>query len=404
MIKQPPISNQETFNQRLARAADHWQQSGYSSQYISQCLRWVVRFYRYCTHRKVVPADELTRKCTARFVRSYARKHGIKEDIVSRNASAALSLWRKMLIEFGCQLPEWRCSPNPPEVDAILAEYRVWCRRNQSIKDATLAVRCQFLGRFLLVLRRRVHDLNRARPTIDDIDKFVEESKRKTPASISGACTALRSYLRFQYETGRTATDLSLLVGSVRPNIVRPPRAVPWKDVRSILRAVDRRRPLGKRDYAMLLLMASYGLGRAEVAGLSLDDIDWHQRTLRIIRKKNELEILLPLSDAVANALALYLRNARPPSGARRVFLRMTAPYTPLTTGAISPIVSMYAAKVGVMASPHTLRHSHACRHVELNSPPKAISDILGHTDPESISTYVRVAHNRLRQLCLPLP
>jgi integrase len=197
---------------------------------------------------------------------------------------------------------------------------------------------------------------------------------------------------------------MSLLVGSVRPNIVKPPRAIPWKDVQSILRVVDRRRPVGKRDYAMLLLMASYGLGRAEVAGLSLDDIDWYQRTLRIVREKNELEILLPLSDAVAKALASYLQYVRPPSAARRVFLRMTAPHTPLAAGSISPLVRRHAAKVGVKASPHTLRHSHACRQIELNAPPKSISDILGHTDPESLSTYVRVAHNRLRQLCLPLP
>ncbi|MBU0595372.1 tyrosine-type recombinase/integrase [Candidatus Bipolaricaulota bacterium] len=185
---------------------------------------------------------------------------------------------------------------------------------------------------------------------------------------------------------------------------MRPPRAIPWKDVRSVLQAVDRRRSVGKRDYAMLLLMACYGMGRAEVAALSLDDIDWHQRTLHIVRAKNNLEILLPLSDTVAAALASYLRRARPSSAARKVFLRATAPYTPLVAGSISAIVRRYAAKVGVKASPHTLRHSHACRQIELNAPPKCVSDVLGHTDPESLSTYVRVAHNRLRELCLPMP
>ena len=404
MLTKPSVSNPEALKQQQVRASEKWRQNGYTFQYISQCLRWVSRFYTYCMDRKVQPTNELTRKCTIRFIRSYSREHRIKEDIVSRNALAAFSIWRKTLIEFGEQLPAWQCSPNSPEVDTILFEYREWCRRHQGIKDSTLNVRCHFLGRFLLILRRRVHNLNRARPTIDDIDKYVTASKSKAPASISGACTALRSFLRFQYATGRTTQDMSLLVGSVRPNIVRPPRAVPWEDVRRVLRSVDRRKPVGKRDYAMLLLMASYGLGRAEVAGLSIDEIDWHRRTLHIVRQKNKLEILLPLSDAVAKAIALYLRHTRPPSRSRRIFLRMTPPYTPLTAGAISPIVRRHAAKVGVKASPHMLRHSHACRQVELNSPPKVISDILGHTNPESLSTYVSVTLNQLRQICLPVP
>jgi integrase len=167
---------------------------------------------------------------------------------------------------------------------------------------------------------------------------------------------------------------------------------------------VDRRRSIGKRDYAIMVLMASYGMGRSEVVGLAIDDIDWHQRTLRIVRAKTDVEIVLPLSDAVAEALASYLRRGRPQSSERRVFLRALAPCRPLSAWAVSTMVSKYAMKIGIAISSHAFRHSHACLQIELTARPKVVSDILGHTNPESLSTYVRVAQNRLRAVCLPIP
>jgi integrase len=384
------------------RATELWQEDGYSEPYIAQCRRWVRRFYATWNRRRVVPEEKLTEKDVVRFARSYARRHGIQEPVVVCNARAALSLWRKTVKTLGVDVPAWRPSPYPAEIQAVLAEYRDWCKETTGVRDSTLGVRCGHIGQFLLMKRRqRCCHQKRWEITTADIDEFVA---RWRPATVSGACTSLRSFLRFLHATERTPTDMSILVGSVRPPTQVPPRALPWRDIRRVLGAVDRRTSIGKRDYAMMILMASYGMGRGEVVGLSIDDIDWYQLTLRIVRAKTDVEVVLPLSDAVAGALASYLRRGRPQSSERRVFLRAVAPYAPLSAWAVSTMVSKYAMRVGIAASSHAFRHSHACLQVELTAPPKVVSDILGHTEPESLSTYVRVARNRLRALCLPIP
>lgn len=395
----------QEFDELKPRVAAHWRRGGYTAQYLSQCLRWVQRFYDHHDRRLSTPTEKLTRPDALRFAQSYARKYEIKEAIVKCNAQAALSLWHKTIKTLGVEVPPWEASPHPPEIQAILAEFREWSRTDQAIKESSIDLRSHYVGRFLATRGRRLRPgCSRLAVTTADIDKFVAAEQKIGPVALPASCTALRSFLRFLHATGRTPTDMSPVVGSVRTLCVTPPRAIPWKDVLRILAAVDRRRSVGKRDYAMLLLMASYGMGRSEVSGLSLDDIDWHARTLRIVRTKSDVEVELPLSDDVATALASYLQRGRPASGARRVFLRTYAPYTPLVTGSISRIVGRYASSVGISASSHTFRHSHACRQVELNAPPKTVSDILGHTNPESLSSYVRVAKKRLRALCLPLP
>ena len=131
--------------------------------------------------------------------------------------------------------------------------------------------------------------------------------------TVADICSTVRVFQRFLCSTGRSRRDLS---GSVLSPIIRvnerPHRALPWKDVQRILRAVDRSRPTGRRDYAILLMMSVYGLGSGEVIGLTLDDINWRAQTLRVVRPKTRVEFLLPLLPAVSRALVSYLRGGRP--------------------------------------------------------------------------------------------
>jgi integrase len=172
---------------------------------------------------------------------------------------------------------------------------------------------------------------------------------------------------------------------------------------------IDQSTPTGRRDYALLLMMSVYGLGAGEIIGLTLDDINWRAGTLRIVRPKNGVEFTLPLLPAVGRALAGYLRGGRPQHvGTRHLFVTMRTPYKRLACSVtIRHILHTAAAHAGVSApfmGTHVLRHTHACRQLELGSSPKIIGDILGHRDPESTSAYLRVATARLRELALPVP
>ena len=156
-------------------------------------------------------------------------------------------------------------------------------------------------------------------------------------------------------------------------------------------------------------MMSTYGLGAGEVRGLQFHDIDWTAGTLSIVRPKTGVAFTLPLLPAVAEALARYLRNGRPlDTPTRHVFVLTKMPFTPFdASSAIRHIIIRHAKVAGIEAAylgSHVLRHSNAARQIDLGTPPRVLSDLLGHRDPESISAYVRIATDTLREISLPVP
>lgn len=243
-----------------------------------------------------------------------------------------------------------------------------------------------------------------------DIDRFIQKSaEHLSKAKVVDICSSLRAFLRFLHTTGRLQTDLARGIMAPRFRIsARPPRTLPWQDVRRILQVIDRSEPPGKRDFAMLLLLATYGMGAAEVLGLRMEDLDWQAGILIARRPKTNVRIELPLLPPVAKALTVYLRWERPPAkGTDRLFLSKRMPYKPITSGAIRHRIRLYATKAGVSAKiigAHAFRHSHASRQVDLGANLKIVSEILGHRSCSSTSVYVRVALRRLCSVGLPVP
>jgi integrase len=246
---------------------------------------------------------------------------------------------------------------------------------------------------------------------LTDIDALVmDRSRHWAVASVMALCAGLRQFLRFLHASGRLKADLA---GAVMRPYARtgsfPPRALPWEDVQRILQAIDRSSPIGRRDYALLLMMSTYGCGAGEVIRLQLQDINWQAATLHLVRPKTGVKIDLPLLPAVARALVDYLRHGRPlHAPTRAVFVDMQSPHRALTSArAVSHALRRHAASAKINAAflgSHTLRHTHACRQMELGVAPKVIGDVLGHRQPRSTAVYLRGAVARLRQLALPVP
>lgn len=165
---------------------------------------------------------------------------------------------------------------------------------------------------------------------------------------------------------------------------------------------------MSRRDFAVLLLMATYGLGSAEVVSLRLEDVDWAAGILHVRRPKTGACIALPLLPAVGEAIAWYLRKVRPPQlEIRSLFVTSSMPHRPLSGSAIRHLMRHRARDAGVTApvlGGHLLRHSHATRQIDSGANPKIVGDILGHLRPASTSVYVRVALRRLRGVGLPVP
>lgn len=371
------------------------------------CVR---RFRNYCKRQKLVETEQLTAARVEPFLRAddLARHKGRGSAQNSRLlANKALHAWACALKTMGRPIPLWRETHEKP-LPVQLQEYCQYRRAHNGVSERTLARDVETASAFLKQLGLRKKPIERA--ALTDVDALVRTfSARLSKRTVADNCSSLRAFLRFLQTTGRLPLDLASEVIAPRYRIdERPPRTLPWKEVQKILRSISRSEAPGKRDFAILLLLATYGMGAAEVLALRLEDLDWRARVLRVRRPKTKVLIELPLLPAVARALTTYLRWERPPVRSMHfLFLSKIMPYQPITSGAIRHRIHHYARLAGVSAKvigSHAFRHSHATRQVDSGANIKIVSDILGHASSSSTSVYVRVALKRLRTVALPVP
>nr|WP_218192237.1 site-specific integrase [Pseudomonas sp. A46] len=246
---------------------------------------------------------------------------------------------------------------------------------------------------------------------LSDLDAFlIECADRYARTTTAAIACSVRAFARFLLATGRIALDLAdSVISPVQPKFERPRPALPWSDVQRLLRAVDISSARGLRDHPLLLMMSTYGFGAGEVIALRLENIDWGAGTLQITRPKTGVAFTLPLLPPVARVLARYLRHGRPPhTPTRHVFVQMKMPFGPLaSSSAVRHVLVKHARAAGLNASflgSHVLRHSNSARQIDMGARPRVLSDLLEHRDPESLSAYVRIATESLREISLPVP
>jgi site-specific recombinase XerD len=395
---------------RERRVMQQWRESGLGENSIATYITWVRRFRVLVRKEGLDELERLTLADATTFAKKYVGARRGKQVKASTRYSAlnALHAWACALKLLGDPVPPWRPTRSPSRRSPVLAAYEEYRRCHGGVSIATLKRDMDTATSFVKSLRSTGRDIRRTRAV--DIDRFVENLSmhvgRRTAAS---SCSSLRSFLRFLFATRRLRHDLSDCVVAPRYRTDEgPPRSLPWEDIRRILRAVPRDRPVGLRDYAMLLVMATYGLGSGEVVHLELGDVDWQAGILRVRRRKTGVPLELPLLPAVAQALAAYLRRGRPSQTLEHtIFVSLALPHRPLTTSAIRHRIREYAHRAGISTTKlgaHIFRHSHATRQIDAGAPFKIVGDILGHLRPASTSVYVRVAFRRLRMVALPVP
>ena len=233
---------------------------------------------------------------------------------------------------------------------------------------------------------------------------LIESAQRLGAQSVQGRSGTLRVFLRYLHRQSVIATDLSRAVPRGRGyRHAGIPRAITWAEVEQVLTVVDRRAPVGKRDYAVLRLLATYGLRAREVAALHLDDIDWHRAQIRVSGRKGGHSTIYPLSTGVGEAIADYLR-VRPAVSDRVLFHTVQSPFVPVRHYLISGLAARYLRAAGIKAprsGSHTFRHACVQRLVDADVPFKVIGDYVGHRRAASTQVYGKVAIHLLRQLAL---
>jgi integrase/recombinase XerD len=296
-----------------------------------------------------------------------------------------------------------------PDIPQEITEYRRHLAALRGLAPSTitdhLATASELL-RFVVDKRPRI-SLAQLTPT--DLEAFVQQlAARVGRASLQHLVAHVRSFLRWLAAHGRAPKGLDNQIDT--PRVYRQeqlPRALPWDTVRALLHSIDRTTSIGRRDYAMLLLVATYGLRTSEIVALTLDDVAWRRGELRVPRRKVGGVLVLPLTDDVGDAILDYVQHGRPTQPTRVVFLRARPPAGVLKPTAVTEVFQTCARRSGLaipFQGPHCLRHSLAVQLLREGVSLKTIGDVLGHRTVESTCLYLRLATDDLRDVALSLP
>ncbi len=295
-------------------------------------------------------------------------------------------------------LPDFgKKSSDPQSKHDCLVKFFEFLREERGLSPRTIRLYSHCLKRLEQYLARvGIADLAQLSPPV--ISAFITDasiaSRRGGPQQ--GTCSVLRILLRYLHREGILRRDLiSVVEPAQKYKLSEIPRSISWEQVRLMLEAVDCRTVVGRRDYAFLLLMVTYGLR---------DDIDWKRNRLSVPERKAGHSTAYPLSTAVGNAIIQYLQNGRPQTKERLIFLRVSAPLTPMTYQSVSMRASWYLKRAGIpVARPgsHTLRHTCVQRLLDSHMSLKTIGDYVGHSSAQSTQVYAKVDIHNLREVAL---
>lgn len=297
-----------------------------------------------------------------------------------------------------------RARPGLP-FEAEVPGFFLYLRSERGLRPPTIKGYTHHLRRFHGYLQGlAIDDLQAVSPPV--ISGFITTRATKlTAKSMKPLCSALRIFLGYCFREQIIQRDLSPVVEPPQAyRLAHLPRSISWDDVRRMLDAVDRRSALGKRDYALLLLMVTYGLRARELARLTLNDINWKAERLRVPERKAGHSSAFPLSPIVGAALIDYLKHGRAATTDRRVFQKLIAPPGPMTYSAIASRATRCLKKAGIQVrrpGSHTLRHTCVQRLVDADFSLKQIGDYVGHGSPSSTEIYSKVDVERLREVAL---
>jgi integrase len=290
-------------------------------------------------------------------------------------------------------------------VDEVLGRYRLWLRCERRLGEQTVATRLLWARMFLSV-QVVDGDLGLGRLDPDAVTSFVlQMSRRYSVGSMKGVTSGLRSLLRFLFAAGKLDRDLSSVVPSVAGwRLSALPVGADDDAVAALLACCDRGTAVGRRDLAVLLLMARLGLRAVEVARLCLEDVDWRGGELVVRGKGGRLD-RMPLPRDVGAALADYLRHDRRRSRSRQVFVRTTGPATPMLRQSIVTVPRRVSQRAGVpIIGAHQLRHRAACRVLAGGGSLAEVAQLLRHNDLATTAIYAKVDMAALRAVVRPWP
>ena len=308
------------------------------------------------------------------------------------------------------QVGRFKSQVQQPVLTAILEDYLIWMHDYRHVVPGTLGVRRHSISEYLKWLGDKATYQGVAQLTPDQVEQyFLSYAQSAGPSARRSMQAALRTFFRFCFQKGLIKHPLDKAVPTLPVyKLATVPRGVSDEQAQILLDSVNRNTAVGRRDYAILQMLYTYGVRGGQVRNLQLADIHWSDNQILFKAHKQGKESLLPLTEEVGESLLAYLKEARPQCTCLEVFLTSRAPYHQLNrSGTLSAVVYRYITKAGIKIpskGAHALRHCFATRMVQAGHPLKSVADMLGHRYLSTTFIYTKVNFNALKQVALEWP
>ncbi|MCA7118390.1 MAG: site-specific integrase [Acidibrevibacterium sp.] len=361
---------------------------------VGDLLSWITR-----SRSKLTNLDE---RMVERYLKHRARKQSIQP-----GDRAALK--RLLSVLRGADVIAPAAVPPISPQDQIFEEFGDYLQRERGLASRTIIRHLPVIRRFLReVCPAGASDLGKI--SQEDVTRYIERHARDWSADSGKAmCWSLRAFLRYLHHRGLSPLALAGCVPSIRRwKLASLPTYLSAAQVQQILDRCDRTMALGRRDYAILMMLAKLGLRANEVATLTLDDIDWRSGEM-FIPAKGRQRARMPMPVDVGAAVVAYLRDGRPISSCRRLFLRTLAPHVGFASGcAITMVAKTALERAGIRGhahqGAHIFRHSLATELLRSGATLSEIGQLLRHESLDTTRIYAKVDIEALRTLSLPWP
>lgn len=379
------------------RFGEYLHQRGYTPGTVRGQLKVLGRLGRWMQEQDLLPE-----MLSAATVEAFMVAEGPRGQHRSDRRTAMLVL--EYLIDAGIVAP----APQEPvsELAVLLADFREWMVSERGLAETTI-IRYENTARRFLA-GRDDHEGVAAGVSSVEVNAFLlVESSRASVGAAKGRVAELRALLRYLHLRGLTPTSLAVAVPPVAGwhNTGIPPN-VTATHVQALVDSCDRSTVVGRRDFAIITLVARLGLRSIEIARMELEDINWRTGNLIVRGKARRLDTM-PLDAESGHALVEYLQHGRPqvPSWQRKVFLTARAPIGPIRADLVGDVVERACRRVGIdTVGPHRLRHALARRLLSEGASLSDISQVLRHRDLATTALYAKVDLDALRKVAKPWP
>lgn len=388
--------------------AAHLKVKGYSSSAARGILGKSCQFNSFLLEKKISKPSKISVALIESFLETY---HGSIRELGSNYTSVFARRSLKSLFEYLVEMKLVTPLKPKPVIKPhtwLMNRYLRHLRSERELSEKTIGYHSRQLDLLLNNFGKRATRSHFKKIKAEIVEGIVRSHLRTTKANPGSLAGVIRSFLYYCAKHRYLRADFSGLVPTVRHyRYASLPKGLADSGLEMMLKKMNRETPVGARDYAIVIIMMAYGIRGISAAQLLLDDIDWRQSRIRIRAQKGGKEVVLPLMEAVGDAIIQYLRHRPVGTPFREVFLSTKAPVRPLDSGAIAVIVRNHLERAGIKTpgtGVRTLRHSWAIRALAHDSTIKAIADVLGHRYIDTTFIYAKADLKSLREVALPWP